>query len=230
MQWIPAGKGWSKRILVWYLPIEFLFPLPMGGWHMMKLVRLTTVALFVSAGTAAQAATITFDFESFATETNITGVDLGGVVITAGTYPVVTSGIRSPFSRRIRTEPFISPYPFRADFTIGSVSGVSVELGDRGGDSDILFLAAFDASDNVLDLDTALLQPGVVALLPLNVVSGTDIAYVLFGSSGGFPNSVLADNLTIVTTSPTPLPAALPLFLTMLAGIGGLRWWRRKVV
>ena len=29
--------------------------------------------------------------------------------------------------------------------------------------------------------------------------------------------------------SPVPLPAALPLFLTMLAGMGLLRWWKRRV-
>ncbi|MCG8547570.1 MAG: hypothetical protein MJE12_25510, partial [Alphaproteobacteria bacterium] len=29
--------------------------------------------------------------------------------------------------------------------------------------------------------------------------------------------------------SPVPLPAALPLFLTVLAGMGFLRWWKRRV-
>lgn len=33
-----------------------------------------------------------------------------------------------------------------------------------------------------------------------------------------------------VTVSAVPLPAALPLFLSMLAGMGALRWWRNKSV
>lgn len=29
--------------------------------------------------------------------------------------------------------------------------------------------------------------------------------------------------------SVVPLPGALPLFLSVLAGMGALRWWRRKI-
>ena len=36
------------------------------------------------------------------------------------------------------------------------------------------------------------------------------------------------ENYARFSVSPVPLPAALPLFLTMLAGMAGLRWWRRR--
>jgi hypothetical protein len=55
-------------------------------------------------------------------------------------------------------------------------------------------------------------------------LTGADIAYVVFSeNTGGFVGNYLAfDNLT---TSETPLPAALPLFASGIVAFG---LWRRK--
>jgi hypothetical protein len=64
----------------------------------------------------------------------------------------------------------------------------------------------------------------------LSVSSATNIAYVLFGSTGVFPNSVFADDLSVTfnSTSVVPLPGALPLFASGLVGLGLLSRRRKK--
>lgn len=67
------------------------------------------------------------------------------------------------------------------------------------------------------------------------------IAATVFGSVAliGFQNitsftlsctgcQATVDNIVFEAPTPVPLPAALPLFLTVLAGMAGLRWWRRR--
>ena len=128
---------------------------------------------------------MTIDFESFTPGTDISGMDLGGVVVTAGAFPVLIRNTGpGPSLRTISTDPFTTNDPFRADFTVGGVNSVSIDLGDNGADEDYLFLSAFDASDGWLGSDLIHLGAGVTALLPLSVASGSDIAYVLFGSIG----------------------------------------------
>jgi hypothetical protein len=57
---------------------------------------------------------------------------------------------------------------------------------------------------------------------------GEVITRLVYSLSGNYP---AVDNMQFgIAVSPVPLPAALPLFLTVLAGIGGLRWWRKRQV
>ena len=47
-----------------------------------------------------------------------------------------------------------------------------------------------------------------------------------WSGSLGVPAGQLS--LEFASVSPVPLPAALPLFITVLAGMGFLRWWKRR--
>ena len=77
-----------------------------------------------------------------------------------------------------------------------------------------------------------------VLLLPPNYVSGASISSMAtfenatFASlglvSGSYTYSLPNDTITL-NIAPTPLPAALPLFLTALAGMGLFRWWKHRL-
>ena len=54
---------------------------------------------------------------------------------------------------------------------------------------------------------------------------GDVITRLVFDMTGPYES---VDNMQFGTVSPTPLPAALPLFLTMLGGMGLLKWRRGK--
>lgn len=52
----------------------------------------------------------------------------------------------------------------------------------------------------------------------------------IIDNTDGNPNLMapLTGPLTLATAAPIPIPAALPLFLTAIAGLGGLRYMRRR--
>jgi hypothetical protein len=73
-------------------------------------------------------------------------------------------------------------------------------------------------------------NPGTISLLPFMVLAGDTIALEFLKTSGqgfGSLNGVRESFTFDAAVSPVPLPAALPLFATVLAG-GGLAAWRRK--
>lgn len=54
---------------------------------------------------------------------------------------------------------------------------------------------------------------------------GTTFEFQYIPQDGGTVNEFYIESVTV---SAVPLPAALPLFLSMLVGMGALRWWRNK--
>ena len=125
-----------------------------------------------------------------------------------------------------RSNPFSSDDPFRADF-LPNVNFVSIVLGDSGPDSDSLFLKAFSLSSNApLAEDMAELLPGDTSGGFKLSVSAPQIDYVVFGSTGDAPNSIVFDNFTYSTThGSVPEPSSILLLGT---GLAGLAAWRYK--
>ena len=181
-------------------------------------------ALFCAAGSMASA--VTQDFESFSALDDITGTDLGGFSLSAGSDPVmVVGGNYFGTGNFIQTVPFDNINPFRADFSVAGVSTVSVDIGDNNGDADDLYLFAFDAADNALAFDSVSILDTYIGFKTLTV-SAADISYVLFGGHGlNDNNNLYADNFTY-DTALVPLPAGGILLLTALLGLGAAK--RRK--
>jgi hypothetical protein len=139
----------------------------------------------------AAAVPVQLDFEGFADGDVISGpgVFSGVEFSTDGTLTVFTMDPAPPELSGIRVvqaNPFEHDDPVRADFTVVATA-VSVAMGDIGGDVDNLFLRAFDSSGNLLDEDGFALADTTVGGPTLSV-SAAAIAYVLFGSTGAFPN------------------------------------------
>lgn len=131
--------------------------------------------------------------------------------------------------------------PFRADFSIEGVRGVSVAIGDDGEDEDALYLRAYDLDGNLLAEDNAILAADAVGALTLSITSpDTDIAYVLFGGIGMLNlNNTIFDNFhyvvvdTTTEPNPNPNPNPVPTPSAAVAGLGlmlglGLRRSRRN--
>ena len=167
----------------------------------MKAYLTLAAALVVSTRVAA----VTIDFESFGVGTVVSGPGVfSDLAFSRGGETIsVTSAVPGPDlsgSRTASGDPFTGN-PFRADFSIGGVTSVSVAMGDFNADSENLFLNAFDSLNNLLASDAAFLAASVFGGPTLTVASATAIAYVTFGSSGSFPNSVFFDNFTYTATA-----------------------------
>lgn len=192
--------------------------------HLVKS-SLATLAFFMYAGVAS--ATL-IDLESIAAGTNIAGVTIEDVIFTSGSDQIiVSSGIPGPDfggDRAASTNPFTSVNPFRADFLIGGVNSVSVVMGDYNADPDNLYVQAYDSANNLLD-SVAFALPGSTYGGPTLSVTGSDIAYVLFGSTGTYDNSIYFDNFEY-TASAVSEPSTLGLLGLSLLGLGFVR--RRK--
>ena len=184
-------------------------------------------------GGVASAATLTFEFDSL--RGNITGLDLGGVSITAGTNDVSIGFSGSGSWALINQNSFYgiaSPDNlFRADFSVAGVSSVSIGMGDGRyydpvEDLDDLILEAYDRNDVLVARSSASITSFFDIYLPLQV-SAPDIRYVRFGGidENGL-NTVYADNLSFTydpPIAPVPLPATALLLLGALGLLGMAR-------
>lgn len=120
----------------------------------------------------------------------------------------------------------------RADFLSALTGTVSVDLGDYGGDPDLLFLQLFDASNTSLGFTSLLTTSSDTTLHTLSL-SGANIAYAIFGArppslSG---SSALADNFTFISTlnvSAIPEPATWAMTLIGFGAIGVVLRRRRS--
>jgi hypothetical protein len=189
------------------------------------LKNLVVAGAMALGASSANAALIDFD----ALSGNISGVNLGGVTITAGAAEVQTDqGGNTPNGTRgiLARDPSCNcfPDPFTATFDT-LVSAVSVDIGDFGADADDLFLMAYSAGDVLIDQFLVTLAAGVSGMETLSV-SGSGISYVVFGGVGfNGENNVYADNLNF-SVAAVPLPAGGLLLLGAMSGLALAR--RRK--
>lgn len=121
----------------------------------------------------------------------------------------------------------------RATFS-ESVSFVSVTIGDRNSDADLLYLYAY-ASDNSLIGSDSFANPydSYAGTTLIVSSSSANIAYVEFFGVGGLFNSVLWDNFSFEVEDsynqlPVPEPATIFLLGAGLAGLAGIRKKNRK--
>jgi hypothetical protein len=208
------------------------------------LALVTTLALF---GTAAQATTAVFDFESTAA-TGFTG-GYAALSLTDGGLTMDISRLRTVFdvvdnsggqvgkppgwaSRSLHGFFDGGPTPFVLDFS-SAVSGVSIEFGDYGQDApDVLDMFAYSGLGGTGALLGSASVPYVGVAFPAfdtAFVSAAGImSVVMLGGTAGFPSSVFYDNITVEYTDRVPEPAT---FALMLAGLGmlGVAGRRRKM-
>lgn len=180
--------------------------------------RLLVAVLFAGTACAADAATYTVDFDSYALGENLRGQDLGGVVLQsrgfASITPTGSHGILPDDKGRYTT-------PFIAQFTTAEVTSVSIDMGDFGGDADSLYLEAYDVSGRLIWREASYLSEGYAGMRTLSLTSAVDIASIRFYAVGlGGENSIFADNLTFATRAPlstVPVPATA---LLLASGLG----------
>jgi hypothetical protein len=123
----------------------------------------------------------------------------------------------------------VDPYPQIRASIPGGASLVSVDLGDRAQDSDLLVLRAYDSFNNLIGFQSLLIPDNLIGMTTLSL-SVPDIAYVIFGSESPSSNgsSVAADNFRFEkSAAPVPEPASLILLTTGLLG-GAMHQWRRR--
>ena len=181
----------------------------------MKVTHFLVAAGIALAATSAHAGLTTYDFDGFADGSDISGIDLGGAVLTAGTAGIgVTGGAGSGASG------------IDGALNMFGVINVSLDLiADDGGE---VFLSAFAPGNFLINSFTG--NGGAVSIFAPNSVS------ISFGSVNGA--GITFDNLVLETIdvaggsdpggTAVPIPGALPLMATAFAGVAFLGARRRR--
>jgi len=191
---------------------------------MKKLIGILSI-LFLLSGVGYAGATV-IDFESFGTGAIVSGPGVfSDLVLSAGqTSVIAVPAVPGPdFSGKMSAagSSFTHEDPFRVDFLIAGVNSFSVVMGDYNADTDNLFVRAYNSSNILLDEELFVLSNSTYGG-PTMSVNGINIAYVLFGSTGTYNNSVYIDNIAYDQTA-VPEPATLLLFGLGLIGLAGLK-------
>lgn len=135
-----------------------------------------------------------------------------------------------PFDSAIMASDFGTPLEIDVSglgFDVTAIGGIfgDADSGPTEGTVDIYgigdaLLASF--AIDALDIGAGLEH----SFFGFTTTDGEIITRLVYSLSGNYP---AVDNMQFgVAVSPVPLPAALPLFLTILAGMGFLRWRRNK--
>ncbi|MDP3281524.1 MAG: FxDxF family PEP-CTERM protein [Nitrosomonas sp.] len=179
------------------------------------IYSIALFAPFAFATSSVHAAPITINFDALSLS-GVSSYTESGVTFTAPSF----STLDSPNGTLALLEESSPKNFLRADISGGAVS-VSVDLGDFGGDSDLLFLEVFDSSDTSLGRTEFFIEASFTGMETLSL-STPGISYAIFGGIGENGSSVYADNFTI-TAIPEPETYAM-----LLAGLGLLGFTARR--
>lgn len=113
----------------------------------------------------------------------------------------------------------LSSYVSLLGFPNGALGNYTLTIGYESNNTPATFTPFAVGTDLQGPLDSTWLLASIIGVAPLNASGALAIK---LGGDGEFWDSVS------VTTDPTPLPAALPLFATSLGAWGLLGWRRRK--
>jgi hypothetical protein len=176
------------------------------------------------------------DFEGL-TSTQIVGnpIVVDGVSYQSDSQVVVCTAVLgcsgSPYDSSVLFANFGDPLEI-------DTGGLGFDVTAVGGFFGDLDSGPSDATIYLYGLEDALLASFVVEVLDMGAglehsffgfttTNGDVITRIVFDMNGWWET---VDNMQFGTVSAVPLPAALPLFLTVLAGMGALRWWRKRQV
>jgi PEP-CTERM motif-containing protein len=192
-----------------------------------KLALVLCVALG-SAGSAMAATTIDFEATPTGTYSSLT---YGAVTISfldgSGTFDVANTTPGPPISGHNLLSYFTNPGAgsFQATFA-GGASSVSIGMGDFNADDDEGHLRAYDAANNLLDIDSIFVAAPTFGGGTMTVSSSTAIARVEWNETGSIAGAVYWDNLTYEVAA-VPEPATYALMALGLAFTGFVARRRR---